>query len=74
MSHPTRATVLCPGREEGHGNAKTRRGRISPEDLPEKCHAASNEESNLDREQEEQRSQPSETQPVSVILGSQDTY
>lgn len=41
------------------------------EDLPEKCHAGSDEERNLDRERErgrKRRSQPIETQPVSVIL------
>jgi len=52
---------------------ETRRGGISVEDLPEKCHAGSDEERNLDkkereREREKRRSQPIETQPVSVIL------
>lgn len=36
--------------------------------MPEKCHAERDEESNLDRGKgEERRSQPAETQPVSVI-------
>lgn len=52
--HPTQtpATPLCPGREAGCGNAETRRGGISLEDLPEKCHAGSDEERNLDRARE----------------------
>lgn len=49
-SHPATATLLCPGREAGCGKAETRRGGISLEDLPEKCHAGSDEERNLDRE------------------------
>lgn len=46
---------------------------FSLEDLPDKCHAGSDEERNLDgerqteREKEKRRSQPIETQPVSVI-------
>lgn len=53
-SHPATATatLLCPGREAGCGKAETRRGGISLEDLPEKCHAGSDEERNLDRERE----------------------
>lgn len=51
-SHPAPVTPLCPGREAGCGNSETRRGGISLEDLPEKCHAGSDEERNLDRERE----------------------
>lgn len=47
---PTPATAFCPGREAGCGNAETRREGILLENLPEKCHAASDEERNLDRE------------------------
>lgn len=64
-SSSTLATALCPGREAGHGNAETRRGKRSLEDMPEKCHAERDEESNLDRERE-RSPQPAETQPVSV--------
>ncbi|KAG7238548.1 hypothetical protein INR49_030821 [Caranx melampygus] len=64
-SHPAPATPFCPGREAGCGNAETRRGGISLEDLPEKCHAGSDEERNLDGEREKRRSQPIETQPGS---------
>lgn len=51
----TPATLLCPGREVGSGNAETRRGGILLEDLPEKCHAGSDKERNLDRKRERER-------------------
>ena len=63
---PAPATPLCPGREAGCGNAETRRGGISLEDLPEKCHAASDEERNLDRQRERERVGEREKREISA--------